>query len=71
MNTSHKEQVERGLAILRGEIKLEGRPLPRMSLEEWQALGRPLTRSYVTFVPHKSKPSINCHVSKQFNDEQL
>ena len=70
MNTSHKEQVEIGLAILSGEIVV-GEPLPRMSVAEWQARGRPLTRSYVTFAPHKSKPSINCHVSKQPKEEQL
>jgi len=70
MKDSHKEQVERGLAILRGEIVV-GEPLPRMSVAEWQARGWPLTRSYATFAPHQSKPTIHSQVSRQTQEEQL
>ena len=69
MNTSHKEQAERGLAILRGEIVV-GEPLPRISVAEWKALGLPVTRSYATFAPHQFKPASNCQVSRQPQEEQ-
>ena len=71
MKESHKELVERGLKILRGELKLGAKPLPRMTVEEWKALGWPLTRSYAAFAPHQSKPTIHSQVSRQTQEEQL